>query len=122
MLQVAQMLPDISVPQRGSGPLVPLRPARGETTVIVWTHPHGCRECERYLETITEIEDEFLVWEGRLLVLSSAQQVAGEGAGVIVADRYGQVFHISLAGARHALPPARELAEWLKFLGTLCPE
>jgi hypothetical protein len=121
-LQVAQMLPDIELPPHHGGPPISLRPARSETSVILWMHPPGCRECESYLKSLAEIRDEFRVWEGRLLVVSGSEQLPAKGAGVIVADRYGQVFHIALAGPRHTLPPPRELAEWLKFLGTLCPE
>jgi len=121
-LQVAQMLPDMEVRQRGGGPALPLRPARGETTILVWLHPPGCEECERYLEGLAGIREEFRIWEGRLLVISDLEQITGKAAGVIVADRYGQVFHVATAGPAHALPSPRELTEWLKFLGTLCPE
>ena len=40
----------------------------------------------------------------------------------IVADRYGQLFHIEEAGAGHAVVEPRELEEWLKYLATQCPE
>jgi hypothetical protein len=48
--------------------------------------------------------------------------VALEDAGLVVADRYGQIFYVAHAESKHALPPPRELTEWLKYLGTLCPE
>jgi hypothetical protein len=44
------------------------------------------------------------------------------GAGVVIADRYGQVYYVSEAGENHAFPTPRELEEWLKFLATECPE
>ena len=43
-------------------------------------------------------------------------------AGVIIADRFGQIFAVDDAGTEHALPPPREVEEWLKFIGTQCPE
>jgi hypothetical protein len=136
-LRVAQMLPDIELTAAGGGPAIPLRPARGETTVLVWLHAAACAGCERYLESLGSIEDEFRVWEARLIVialspnlpsampfgkLAVGRPLAAAGAGVAVADRYGQIFHVAPAGATHNLPSPRELVEWLKFLGTLCPE
>ena len=44
------------------------------------------------------------------------------GPAILVADRYGQVFHLRSAGAEHALAEPRELEEWLKYLATQCPE
>jgi hypothetical protein len=45
-----------------------------------------------------------------------------EGAGLLVADRYGQIFYIVQTDAKHELPSPRELTECLKYLGTLSPE
>jgi hypothetical protein len=45
-----------------------------------------------------------------------------QGTGLLVADRYGQIFHVVAAPVGHVFPSARELTEWLKYLGTLCPE
>ncbi|MFW6205883.1 MAG: hypothetical protein ACOC5I_01460, partial [Gemmatimonadota bacterium] len=46
----------------------------------------------------------------------------GNGPVVLVADRYGQVFHRQDAGAEHAVVEPRELEEWLRYLATQCPE
>ena len=52
-----------------------------------------------------------------------AQRVSSpEEAAVIVADRYGQIYEVYRAGTGHEFPAVRQLEEWLKFLGTLCPE
>jgi hypothetical protein len=130
------MVPDLQLPASG-GATVPLRSARGETTVIFWRHPFKCPDCDRYLATIADTADEFGVWEARLLVLASAAvnrgpipfgtvaengMLALEGAGLLVADRYGQIFYVLQTDAKHELPSPRELTEWLKYLGTLCPE
>ena len=136
-LRVGQMLPDIELPTTNGGVTIPLRPARGETSVIFWRHPFECADCDRYLATIADTADEFRVWEARLLILASPAAscrparfgiVAENGmftledAGLVVADRYGQIFYVAHADGKHALPPPRELTEWLKYLGTLCPE
>jgi hypothetical protein len=113
--RVGQMLPDIVIPSTGGAP-IPLRSDRGEITVVFCPHPWECAAGDRYLETIAELEPEFRVWEARLLVLASAE------ASLVAADRYGQIFYAVQADATHQLPSPRELTEWLKHLGTLCPE
>lgn len=41
---------------------------------------------------------------------------------VIVADRFGDVYHVHGGGSAHALPEPRALEEWLRFIATQCPE
>jgi hypothetical protein len=56
------------------------------------------------------------------VVSDQRARIADGSLKMVVADRFGQIFHISVAGASHDLPRPAELTEWLKFLGTLCPE
>jgi hypothetical protein len=125
-LRVGQMLPDIGLRAANGGVTIPLRSARGETTVIFWRHPFNCADCDRYLATIADSADEFRVWEARLLVLACPGagskpvpfgivaengQLALAGSGLLVADRYGQIFYVAHADSKHVLPPPRELVE-----------
>jgi hypothetical protein len=131
------MLPDIELTAAIGGAPIPLRSDRGLTTVVFWPHPFPCAGCHGYLERIADTADEFRVWEARLLVIASPAAsckpapfgIVAEswvrplaGAGLLVADRYGQIFFAMHAGIQHQLPSPRELTEWLKYLGTLCPE
>lgn len=104
-LKVGDMLPDIVI-ARADGDPVALRAARGETTVIV-----ACSGCGEYLQALADVEEEFRIWEARLIVLHR------QSDRVIVADKFGQVFYVE-----GRLTPPRQLTEWLKYLGTLCPE
>ncbi len=142
-LAVASFLPDVELPVAGSRARVPLRPSGLKTTVVFSMHAAGCAGCQEYLDRLAGSAAEFDVWDGRLIVIApggaadaarvrtafgkvladEALQVARPGsASVIVADRYGQVFSAAHAAATHDLPGPREIEEWLKFLGTLCPE
>jgi hypothetical protein len=115
-LRVADFLPD------------PWRSPMGRTTVLVSVHSAGCEGCRKYLEELGPSAAEFEVWDARLAVITpepdgAATPVAPAGeAAVIVADRYGHVYEATYAGEGHAFPAPRQLEEWLKFLGTLCPE
>jgi hypothetical protein len=46
----------------------------------------------------------------------------GEPPAVIIADRFGHIYHVEAGGQAHAFPEPRELEEWLRFIGTQCPE
>jgi hypothetical protein len=59
---------------------------------------------------------EFTAWDAQLLTFEDGK------AAVIAADRFGQVFYARDAEPEHSFPTPRELQEWLKYLGTLCPE
>ncbi len=110
--------------------------------MLATIHSARCAGCRGYLDSLSPLAHEFEVWDARLLVIApgplreTATPPAQFGkvlsdengeiadpasASVIVADRYGQIFDAVHAGTSHALPP-REIAEWLKYLGTLCPE
>jgi hypothetical protein len=123
-----------------------LRSRGREATVLVRVHDATCRDCRRYLTELAAAGIDLVWWEGRVVivvpgplgsasalraslgpsftVLSDADDRAAlvDGAGVVVADRYGQVFFVGEAGGAHAFPPPREVEEWLKFLATQCPE
>ncbi|HXG33448.1 MAG TPA: hypothetical protein VNJ11_08790 [Bryobacteraceae bacterium] len=135
------LLPDVALPLIRGGRIEPLRPAFGRTTVLLILHEPFCPSCQHYLDELGELSEEFSIWEGRLLVVapdtSPAYRCPGFGLPVrdpenrlgtrgmayfLVADRYGQVWEAAPAGDSHPFPPPREITEWLKYLGTLCPE
>ena len=120
-----------------------LRETGGKITVLVTLHSAHCAGCREYLDSLSRISGEFDAWDARLLVVVPGPPALARSlvtpfgkalsdehgsiadpasASVIVADRYGQIFDAVRAGASHELRSPRELAEWLKYLGTLCPE
>lgn len=142
-LKVAGFIPYLELPSAPHGVPVQLRESGGKTSVFVAVHSARCPGCRDYLKSLTPLSGEFEAWDARLLVivpepLSEAQDVAapfakvlsdeghrfaGTGAAfVLVADRYGQIFESMDAGSTHDLGSPAELAEWLKYIGTLCPE
>jgi hypothetical protein len=49
-------------------------------------------------------------------------EVPDGSAALLIADRFGDIWHGYDIGAGHALPDVRELEAWLRYLGTMCPE
>lgn len=142
-MSVAGFLPDLELPSPSRSIPVSVRAAGGKTTVLVTLHSADCPGCLAYLAGFAHSDVEFKDWDARLLLatpaaLETAAKVTapfgtvladehklladGSSASAFVADRYGQIFHMAVAGASHELPSPGELAEWLKYLGTLCPE
>lgn len=141
-LAVATLLPDIQLPSAPDGDAVQIREHGGRTTVLVTVHSSHCPGCQQYLDQLASLAGEFDVWDARLLVVvpgptnsaairppfgklladESVRLAKPDCATVSVADRYGEIFHTANAGSSHDLTPARDLPEWLKYLGTLCPE
>lgn len=120
--------------------------------IVFFPHSLGCAGCREYADVLAREAGAFAHWDGRpVLVAPSGDEaearvlahsaatlgvladLAGDvarsragvppgSAAVLVADRFGDVWYGGDAGAGHALPDARELEEWLKYLGTMCPE
>lgn len=140
MLRRGDFLPDIVLPSAGGRAPVPLRPAPGRTAVLLVLDRDTCPACQHYLDELASLGEEFSVWDACLLVAvphSATYMVPAFGTlirdperllavteipAVFVADRYGQLWDVVCAGPAHRFPPARDIAEWLKYLGTLCPE
>jgi hypothetical protein len=147
-LTVADFLPYLELPSPGGG-RVALRHGGRHATAVVVVHDATCDACRRYVAQVGAAADDLAAWDGRVVVLvpgslgdaaafTSALELAPavkvvatdaddaaalvEGAGVLIADRYGHVYDVTTAGNGHALPAPRELEEWLKFLATQCPE
>ncbi|MCS6954050.1 MAG: hypothetical protein RMK57_15795 [Bryobacterales bacterium] len=139
-LRRGDFLPDLTLPSIGDRAAVALRPTLGRTTVLFVPDLEGCPPCQRYLDELVALAEEFAVWEARLLVAvrpplayrlphfaipvqDADERFAGAHLpAVLVADRYGQLWDAVSAGASHRFPPSRDLAEWVKYLATLCPE
>ena len=147
-IRVGGRLPKLRLPRAGTGGDA-VRP------VLVALHDPGCDACRAYLGTLARERSRFDPWDGTVYALADVdaaglQEELGDAVAVlvdadravldrlggtagpvtVVADRYGQVFHIEAAdraagdgaAAGHPLLEPRELEEWLKYLATQCPE
>jgi hypothetical protein len=108
------------------------------TSVVFCMHSKDCPGCLDYVNSLNPLASEFDVWDGSFFVIAPGadapitqfgegrsdpeHRISDGGAALLVADRYGHIFHVHDAGDGHQLPLPREIAEWLKYLGTLCPE
>jgi peroxiredoxin len=143
-----ERLPDLAF-EDADGKPTNLRAGGRLGAVVVLVHDAACTPCQVYLAQLAEADAEHREWDGRVVALvpASAERVgefrrAGElpfpvladpdrrtwaalgitGAAVLIADQWGELHHVSGAGAEHSLPTPREVTDWLRFLAIRCPE
>jgi hypothetical protein len=101
--------------------------------VLAILHGDDCGPCSVYRNRLMAAQADFAAWDGRLAVVALAAMDAPPGVltvrddfggppRIVVADRFGDVYHVEEGGAGHALPGPRVLEEWLRFIATQCPE
>lgn len=123
-------------------------PSRG-ATVAVFLQSDDSDSDQAYLRGLRAAADDFRVWDGRVIVIMPGGESGSTGhAGalgsvavvteptgeaehcgvqvgedaVLIADRWGQVYHGARGASADALPNPAEIEEWLRFISTQCPE
>ena len=111
-----------------------LMAARSEpnATLRIGVKTGGCSGLEYTMEFVAEKKkfDEVVEDKGVTVLVdrpgdAGARARAGvspESAAILVADRFGEIWHGYDFGEGHAFPDMRELEAWLRYLGTMCPE
>lgn len=143
-LAVGAFLPFLELPP-ATGRSVQLRSPGRSATVLVRIHNARCAECLAYVEALSKAVSDFTAWDGRVVVLvpgtvadaeavkagparpftvlaDEQSQVPLDGAAVVIADRYDQIYHVVDAGEGHALPSPGDIEDWLRYIATQCPE
>jgi peroxiredoxin len=76
---------------------------------------------EQYVGSLAAHEDEFSAHESRCVVTRDG--VPGLVApAALVADRWGEIAHVTYAADVAGLPAARELLDWIQYVQHKCPE
>jgi hypothetical protein len=104
--------------------------------VLAVLHDSACEPCARYARRLQEAISAFAAWDGQLVLAlpdradheatvagtSTVPDTFGGAPRIVVADRFGQIFHVEEGGPAHQLSEPRALEDWLRFLATQCPE
>lgn len=74
-----------------------------------------------YATTLGVLEPDLAAYDAALIITTT--RIEGvPSPGVVVADRWGEVYYVQEADRAAALPPPAELVEWLRFVRNECPE
>ena len=146
-MDVGDRLPDVRL-TRPDGKPVDLGTTRG-APLLLFPPPNQAKAA--YIRGFLAEAATLDLWSGHPLVVvrstheAAALVAASDGAGarvaidpggalrervgvdeaswaLVVADRWGIVYHVARANGPEALPDMAELREWAKFLATQCPE
>ncbi|HEX8904578.1 MAG TPA: redoxin domain-containing protein [Longimicrobiaceae bacterium] len=137
-------LPDLTLPSASGQSTVPLKPGGRRNPVVIAIHGGGCEECRAYVGRLAAADAELREGDAHVVVIAPdavgiadgdlpfpavtdlerrfARRTGIEGAGVVIADQWGEVAHVADAGAGHDLPDPREIARWVQYLAIRCPE
>lgn len=148
-LAAGRLLPDLKLSPARGGPPVAVRGNGREVGVLVFVHGSGCDACRAYVRELAGARQLLGEWGARLLVVSpepaaSAARLAPEPTGtaavaadpdgafgartglapaaVLVADAWGELYHVAAAGPAHELPGVQEIVDWVRFVAIQCPE
>lgn len=87
-------------------------------------HGPDCPGCRRWMERdLGPLREAVGDWGGRVVLLDPDRPAPpSPAAWLAVVDEWGEVFHTVEVGPDHAFPGPSELADWVRFLATQCPE
>jgi hypothetical protein len=148
-LPVGTRLPPL-VSHADTGELHWRDPARGATVAVFLQSADRAADLD-YLRGLDSSARDFRAWDGRVIVVmpDQADQAARAGAAdrttsisvvtepegeaehcgvrggedaILIADRWGQIYHGARGSTPDALPTPAEIEEWLQYLATQCPE
>lgn len=143
-------LPDLMLPAAPDGSPMSLRARRRENSAVTLLHSPDCAECLEYVERLAGVQEQLRDWDGRVIVVvpgnlagacaarerlqapfsiladpdgTCAARCDLGGGSMIIADQWGEVFHVHPgAPGRHDFPAPEEVVEWLRFVAIQCPE
>jgi hypothetical protein len=109
-----------------------------DSVLLAVLHGAECGPCTRFRQDLTRAQPDFRAWDGKLVIAAPGDHEGAAGVAepavarvpdavggppaVIIADRFGHIYHVEAGGQAHAFSEPRELEEWLRFIGTQCPE
>ena len=74
-----------------------------------------------YASSFSLLKPDLSAYDAALLVTTT--QIEGiPSPGVVVADRWGEVYYVQAADRASGLPSPHELVDWLRFVRDECPE
>ena len=74
-----------------------------------------------YARTLGVLEPDLAAYDAALIITTT--RIEGvPSPGVVVADRWGEVYYVQEADRASSLPTPDELIDWLRFVRNECPE
>ena len=120
-IRAHDLMPMFTAANRGDGTPVEYRDIWQRKNLVLVTLPDDDPTASSYATSLRITQPELTSEDTRLIVTSS--RIDGIPApGVVVADRWGEVYYVASATRASGLPGPDELIEWIRYVRNECPE
>ena len=82
---------------------------------------HDDPTASAYATSLSVLEPTLAAYDAALLITTTRMEDVAS-PGVVVADRWGEVYYVQAADRASDLPAPDELIDWLRFVRNECPE
>lgn len=120
-IRAHDLMPMFTAPNRADGTPVDYRGIWQRKNLVLVTLPDDDPTADSYAKSLSIRQPELTSEDTRLIITSS--RIDGIPApGVVVADRWGEVYYVASATRAFELPEPDELMEWVRYVRNECPE
>ena len=120
-IRAHDLMPMFTAANRGDDTPVDYRGIWQRKNLVLVTLPDDDPTADSYATSLRIRQPELTSEDTRLIVTSS--RIDGIPApGVVVADRWGEVYYVASATRASGLPGPDELMEWIRYVRNECPE
>lgn len=120
-LSVRDLLPMVTVTHAVDGSLVRYQDVWQRKNLLLVMAPENDPTSAQYAKALID-SSTIVAAEDTTLVVTANTIPGVPSPGVLVADRWGEIYYVTSADRTADLPTARELAEWLRYVHNECPE
>jgi hypothetical protein len=119
-IRAHDLIPMFSVTSREGGTRVDYRDVGQKNNLVLVTLSKDDPAAKAYATSLVALETEMASEAARVIV--TATSIEGiPSPGVVVADRWGEVYYVQAANRAAELPGSGELMEWIKYVRNECP-
>ena len=120
-LSVRDLMPMFSVNDSIDGARVDYQTLWQRKNLLLVSLPPADPTSERYLESLAA-QAAVLRAQDTAFIVTTDMVPGIPRPGVVVADRWGEIYHVAEASDAAALPGTDDLLEWLQYVRSECPE
>ena len=120
-IRAGDLMPMFTATNRGGGAPLDYHDVWQKMNLVLVTLADDDPTAEAYAMSLSVLGPEIASQDARLIVTTS--RIEGiQSPGVVVADRWGEVYYVSHSNRASELPGPDELLEWVRYVRNECPE
>ncbi len=120
-IRAHDLMPMFTATSSADGTLVRYDDIWQRKNLLLVSLPDDDPTAAAYATSLGVLDPDLAVYDAALLVTTT--RVEGiPSPGVLVADRWGEVYYVQEANRAAGLPSPEELIDWLRFVRNECPE